>query len=74
MTLWPTVELSVPLLVAGMSSARRNPVWMFVVEGAKMDLSDMEREIGWVCCASKREGLRFAGRVMSSANVRSGVY
>lgn len=31
------VEGSVPLLDAGRSSARRNPVWMFVVEGTKMD-------------------------------------
>lgn len=55
-----------------MSSARRNPVWMFVAEGAKIDLSEMEREIGWVAAASKMEALRLVGRVMSSANVRSG--
>jgi hypothetical protein len=35
----PVVEASVPVTETGRSSARRKPVWMFVLEGAKIDLS-----------------------------------
>jgi hypothetical protein len=38
--LMPVVEGSVPLFEAGRSSARRNPVWMFVAEGAKIEASE----------------------------------
>lgn len=37
--LTPVVEGSVPLLDAAINSARRKPVWTFVAEGVKMDLS-----------------------------------
>ena len=46
--LTPRVEGSVPLLVAIWSSARRNPVWMFVAEGAKMDWSERVTSTGMV--------------------------
>jgi hypothetical protein len=39
MVFMPVVEASVPVTETGRSSARRKPVWMFVLEGAKMDLS-----------------------------------
>lgn len=34
------MEGSEPLFEEGRSSARRNPVWMSVADGAKMDASD----------------------------------
>ncbi len=38
--LTPKVDGSDPLFEAGFSSARRNPVWMFVGEGAKIEASE----------------------------------
>ena len=38
--LTPNVDGSVPLFDAGLSSARRNPVCMFVAEGAKIEASE----------------------------------
>ena len=38
--LMPKVEGSVPLFEDGFSSARRNPVWTFVAEGAKIEASE----------------------------------
>jgi len=35
----PVVEASVPVTETGRSSARRKPVWTFVEEGVKIDLS-----------------------------------
>lgn len=46
--LTPRVEGSVPLFEAGWSSARRNPVWMFVAVGAKMDASERVTSTGMV--------------------------
>lgn len=51
----PVPDPSVPLLLLIMSSARRNPVWMFVSEGAKMDLSERVTSVARVPSESKRD-------------------
>lgn len=64
----PRVDASLPVLETGWSSARRKPVWMFVVEGAKMDLSERVISTG-IVLVSKREGVR-VGSWMSLLSVR----
>jgi hypothetical protein len=44
----PVVEGSLPLLEAGRSSARRNPVWISVAEAAKMERSEMVTSTAFV--------------------------
>lgn len=61
-----------PELEEGLSSARRKPVWMFVEEGAKMELSERVISTGMVfAVVSKREEGVMAGSWMSLLNARS---
>ena len=48
----PVVEGSVPVLEAGMSSARRKPVCVFSGEGAKMEASEIVRAMGVVSASN----------------------
>ena len=65
--LTPRVEESEPLFEAGWSSARRNPVWRVVGEGAKMDASLSVTSTGIVaflsnCFTRRDDQLREMGK------------
>jgi len=61
----PVVEGSVPEFEAAISSARRNPVWTFVEEGVKIDLSFMVTSRALVPFVSNREALTVGNWRMS---------
>lgn len=50
--LTPSVEGSEPLFEAGLSSARRKPVWMSVAEGAKIEASERVTSIAMLAVVS----------------------